>query len=234
MSKWVLFTGVIILSTNHLLGDIGHFDIYKIIWQQSEYFITLESPGLLKGDDLCYYDISGNYQMEVEGYIDGKLKNNVKVFMYTTLEEILIDSLKGADGNSAKLESPVYVLKGCSTMTPDSIRGQYELISTRKGHTFGIESSKTVTEEDNKWINRSTMKSIFFVGNGECMYNFYCSDIEPGSKPAVNLKNELQGLMPKIEGELDNELNMEREKQFRWRVEELVKEKILMVGGCSC
>ncbi|WP_020538642.1 hypothetical protein [Lewinella cohaerens] len=234
MSKWVLFTGVIILSTNHLLGDIGHFDIYKIIWQERVCFITLASPGLLKDNDLCYYDRSGNYRMEVNDYIDKQLKNNVKVFMYTDIEKILVDSLRRSDGTFAELASPIYVLKGWSPMVADSIRGQYELISASKGHTFGTESSQTVTEEDNKWIHKRTMKNIFSVGNGECTYNFYSSDIEPGSRPAVNLKNELQGLMPKGDDGLDLELNTEREKQFRRRVEELVKEKIFMLGGCSC
>lgn len=121
-----------------------------------------------------------------------------------------------------------------SEVLSDSLIGQYELLGAMKGHTHGIILPQTVTEEDNTWIRRKSMKNIFHVDNGECSYGFYTSVIEPNDKSAQLLKHELQELMPKGEGELDFELESRRELEFSRRIEELVRDKIFMIGGCSC
>ncbi|MEM7298862.1 MAG: hypothetical protein AAF391_11420 [Bacteroidota bacterium] len=224
---------LVFACSSPLHSDIGHFDIFELRWQGQKYYVTLESRGVLKDNDLCYYDYNGNYKMEVEDFLDQWFSRIEEVFTYTGLEEIHLDSIMSESGY-ANFESPIFILKDWHPVSTDSIRGKYELLGARKGHTFGVESSQTITEKDNEWINRSTMRYAFGVDNGECFYRFYSSNIQVGSKMAIVLQKELQELMPIGEGEYDRELDATRERRFRRRVEELVAEKILMVGACSC
>lgn len=232
--KRLILEGLLLISSTILFADIGHFDIYRISLKGKECYIALESPGILKNNDLCYYDFDGNYKMEVKEYIDKSLKRSITVITYANIEKIILDSLNIKDGMSPELESPIWILKGWQEISRDSLLGKYELLDAVKGHTFGLESSENLSESDNTWINRSTMTNIFSIDNGECVYNFYSSVLKSQGTTAQNIRYELQGLLPNREGELDSDIEAAREKQFRRRIEELVEEKILMIGGCSC
>lgn len=85
MNSQILSMGLvvifIVLKQSNLAADIGHFDIYHLKWGSKSCYLTLDSPGRLIDNDLCYYDFNGKYRMEVEDYINRSLSRDKKVYI---------------------------------------------------------------------------------------------------------------------------------------------------------
>ncbi len=231
--KIVIAITLLISCENELLADIGNFDIYQINWQDRVYYLTLESTGTLKDNDLCYYDFQGEYQMEVTDHIDQYLRHSPEVFLHAKMEGIHIDSLSNSSGEPFRFESPIFLFEGRVQVSSDSLFGKYELTGAQNGNTYGIISSTSITAADSVWINRSSMRCIATMDDGFCGYGFFSATIEPDSEQAVILQSELQALMPN-EGDRDVERAERRAEEFSNKIEALVEEQIVMIGSCSC
>lgn len=222
--------GLNMISLNKLSADIGHFDIYKLIWEEEVYFFTLESPGQLLNDDLCYYDFKGDYFMEVKSYIDKYLERPNEIYLYSSIESIHVDSIRLAN-EAAGLESPLYILSNHIKIQGEKLLDAYELLSAKKGNTYGIIISPNLSKTDESWINTSRTKELFIIGEYECSYGFYSSRIPVNSKIADSLREELIKLLPNPHEDVFDE---DKSDKFWLKIEELVDDEVVMIGGCSC
>ncbi|MEL7220779.1 MAG: hypothetical protein AAGJ93_05630 [Bacteroidota bacterium] len=238
MMKYSALFIALVFNNSCLLADIGHFDIYEISWQDRIYYLTFESPGRLQNNDLCYYDYKGTYRMEVGDFVKEQLGRTSEIRLFKELEYILMDSFQTNAGGVGWIESPIYIMKDFFTISPDSLYDNYELLGAKKGNIYGTLASSSLTTADNQWIRNSTMRNIFSVNGGECDYIFYAPAAMYSEEYITELQSELQALMPAVDSylKLEVELDEEREKEqkFKLRVEELVKKRIIMIGGCSC
>lgn len=215
-------------SSFRLQADIGHFDVVTIRWNNQTYFLTVDSYGLLKNNDLCYYNYAEGYKMEVSDYVAEYIEKIPKVIVYTELEVIQFDQFGSDEKKKDYLRPPICILKNRREVPLDSIWRRYELIGAQKGNTYGTLISPSITEADIWWVNSPSMKLLFYINTGECAYEFYSAYLEPKTKLAARIQKELEGFWDPINS------NENHAEKFWQRIEALANEKILMLGECSC
>jgi hypothetical protein len=202
------------------LADVPLFDVVKLRIGQEIVYLKFESMGVVKNGDFCYYDYQGEYVGEVTDVVYRILKNPGTYPCFKELHKINVNNVPDM------LDSPketLFVLKSefkiDSVVNPNSV----EIISVENGNVYGYTYSDDLKEEDNLWLTKYKIEKLFeFDDGGLCHMNLYAID------GAVNQqrKDALKVRMEKAAQEGSNRIQEELQK--------LYKQKIIMIGFCSC
>jgi hypothetical protein len=104
-------------------------------------------------------------------------------------------------------------------VNPDSV----EIISVENGNVYGYTYSEDLKEEDNTWLTKYKIEKLFeFVDEGICHMNLYTID----GAVYEQRKRVLKDILDQAAKENSNRLQEELHK--------LYKQKIIMMGFCSC
>ncbi len=201
-------------------ADIPVFDVVKLKMDNEIVYLRFESMGVLRNGDFCYYDYQGDYIREVKEVVYRILANPGVYTYYKELHKINVNNVPDM------LDSPkesLFVLKSefhiNRVVHPDSV----EIISIENGNVYGYTYSDDLKENDNTWLTKYKIEKLFeFVDEGICHMNLYAID------GAVNeqRKRMLKDILEQAAKENSNRLQEELHK--------LYKQKIIMIGFCSC
>lgn len=202
------------------IADVPRFDVVKLRMDKTIVYLRFESRGLLKNGDFCYYDYQGEYLEEVKDVVNRIFKNPGVYTYYRELHKINVNNVPEI------MDIPnenLFILKSefkiNNVVNPDSV----EIISVENGNVYGYTYSDDLKEEDNTWLTKYKIEKLFeFDDGGICHMNMYAIE------GAVNKqrKDALKVRMEKASKEWDNRIQEELKK--------LYKQKIIMIGFCSC
>ena len=201
-------------------ADIPVFDVVKLKMDNEIVYLRFESMGVLRNGDFCYYDYQGEYIGEVKDVVHRIFKNSGVYTYYRELHKIDVRNVPDIMDSPREI---LFILKSefniDRVVNPDSV----EIISIENGNVYGYTYSDDLKEEDNTWLTKYKIEKLFeFVDEGICRMNLYAID------GAVNeqRKRVLKDILDQAAKENSNRLQEELHK--------LYKQKIIMIGFCSC
>ena len=208
-----------------LCADIGSFDVFTIEMNGEEYYFPFASVGILKDNDLCYYDYSGAYEQEVVDFLVDKFSQGFQIYLYRKLDVVDISPIAEILSSSEPL---LYKLTDRIEVDGDSLVGAFEVTSAVHGNTVGMIFSEDLSENDNFWLQQVEIELLFSVGSvdlgGECGMDFF------GIKNSMSLK-EIEELKVEMNVIVTGDNYWET---FSEKLHELYTRQIIMFGTCSC
>ena len=220
MKKIQFLIQLLSLAPMLAIADIPLFDIVKLKMDNEIVYLRYESMGVLRKGDFCYYEYQGEYIGVVKDVVYRILKNPGVYSYYRELHKIDVRHVPDImDGEKEIL----YILKSefniNTVINPDSV----EIISVENGNTYGYTYSNDLKEEDNTWLTKYKIEKLFeFVDEGICHMNLYAIDGTVNEQR----KRVLKDILDQAAKENSNRLQEELHK--------LYKQKIIMIGFCSC
>lgn len=201
-------------------ADIPRFDVVKLRMDNAIVYLKFESMGVLKHGDFCYYDYQGEYVGEVKDVVYRILRNPGVYTYYKELHKLNVSNVPEI------LDSPkesLFILKAefkiNSVVNPDSV----EIISAENGNIYGYTYSDDLKEEDNAWLTKYKIeKLIEFDDEGICHMYLYAIE------GAVN-RQRMDALKVRMEN-----ASKEGGNRIQEELQKLYKQKIIMIGFCSC
>ena len=202
------------------MADVPRFDVVKLRIEKEIVYIRFESMGVVKNGDFCYYDYQGEYVGEAKDIVYRFLKNPEGITYYKELHKVNVKNVP--DIFEGQKES-LYILKSENKFNDVVNLDSVEIISVENGNVYGYTYSDDLSERDNEWLTKYKIEKLFeFKDEGICTMNIYAID------GAVNAqrKEALKARLGKASREGGNRIQEELQK--------LYKQKIIMIGFCSC
>ena len=220
MKKILILFKLFCLTPLLAIADIPVFDVVKLKMDNEIVYLRFESMGVLRNGDFCYYDYQGEYIGEVKDVVYRIFKNPGVYTYYRELHKIDVrnvpDIMDGPKDILFILKSEFNIDK---VVNPDSV----EIISVENGNVYGYTYSEDLKEEDNTWLTKYKIEKLFeFVDEGICHMNLYAIDGTVNEQR----KRVLKDILDQAAKENSNRLQEELHK--------LYKQKIIMMGFCSC
>lgn len=221
MKKTLILIHFICLLPFFATADIPLFDVVKVQIDDSIVFIKFESRGYLKNGDFCYYNYKNEYIGEVKEVVYRILKNPSNYYFYKELHRINVKNLSDGLDYAGSI---LYLFKAQIIIDPVVNFDKVKILSAENGNIYGHTSSEDLCESDNEWLTRYKFVNLFDfeIDNGFCNMSLYAIE----GAVSLQRKNALKELMEKLSkgnsGKLQDELH------------KLYKQKIIMLGFCSC
>ncbi len=221
MNRILIFISVFCSSPFFSEADIPHFDVAKVKIENSIVYIKFESHGYLRNGDFCYYNYKNEYIGEVKDKVYNTLRNPRNYSFFKELHRINIKNLHyRLDNNLPTL----YVFKHEIEIDPVANFNSVEIISVERGNMYGYVYSDDLCESDNEWLSKYKFQSLgrIELDNGFCDMTIYAIEGSTSPKKTNSILQKLQ--------KAANE-NMETLKS---ELHALYKQRIIMLGFCSC
>src|SRR5690242_5550679 len=172
ISKWLIFSLLISLLPQIALCDGGTLDVISIKKSGHLYHFRIESPGLLKNNDLCYYTYEGEYLCEVKDVVKAYLhiiSISHNGYFYKHMDRInLINIPIKEKGNGI-----LYILKDAISLEPDSVLASLEIISAENEYKYINTYSPDLEEKDNIWLESNSLEFLFYYSADICEMGLY-------------------------------------------------------------
>ena len=211
---------LLFFSSSQLNADVGRFDIIEIRYSNQIYFTKIWSNGILKDNDLRYYSWDNIYINDVGYYFAEHLVETDTIDLYKSLVKFDLFKIE----KQYELDSILYLFKDLERVSVSDLISDYDIVNAYSGNTFGFTSTNNISNDDNLWISES---------NVEVLFDF--EDYELCSMKLYGIKDELSECrIEELRVEIDSLLKNFMYKEFHKLLNEVLKEKIVMIGTCSC
>lgn len=220
MRKFLFLIQFFLLAPLMAIADVPVFDVVKLKMGNEIFYVKFESMGVLGNGDFCYYDYQGEYIREVKEVLYGVFNNPGVYPYYRELHKIDVRQVPGI------LDSPrefLFVLKSefkiDRVIHPESV----EIISVEHGNTYGYTYSDDLKEHDNAWLTKYRIEKLFeFDDGGICHMNLYAIEGAVDEQRKRVLKAKM------------DQASKEGGDRIQEELKKLYKQKIVMMGFCSC
>ena len=217
--KWLAAISIIILLPRLCLCDGESFDVISLKKGGQIYHFRVESLGLLKNNDLCYYNYDGEYIGEVKDMVKSYLPREGYHGYYNTLERISLINLPIEN----RFTRSLCILRDSVSFDPTSVLESLDIVSAENAYAYINMYSPDLEEKDNGWLNTNIFEALFEFSAENCDSRLYAIKGELSSSEAAHLKLKIEGLLRQDTWDL-----------FFEEISKLYKRKIIMLGFCHC
>ncbi|MEO5905163.1 MAG: hypothetical protein ABIQ11_00440, partial [Saprospiraceae bacterium] len=142
-----------------LFADGFSSDIISFSIDRVQCYIRVQSQGLLKNNDFCYYNGDGKYVEEVSRVFLQYVDHNYELDIYTSLEiiDLSFDSIFA-------VENKLYILKDEIKFERSLVKEKYKFIFAINASSLRFIHTLDLQETDNKWIRQHQME-VLLVAN---------------------------------------------------------------------
>lgn len=212
-------------------ADRPHYDIIEVMYNGKKYFIVeyFNEGGVLKNNDLCYYDYSGEYIGEVQDFVMLYRQNEDSITIYSSMEKINVRKLvcyeEYIDDETEHFDDILKIFNGEVRVPINQFKKQFILVDAYHGNTVGYTYTPDLKETDNIWLSQYPIENIFCLeGIDICHYSFFTIKGNLSKTDKIKLKDEMIYLLS----------SNEMDSGFWEKISELNNRQIIMVGFCSC
>lgn len=219
--KKIIITFSIILSSNLFLrADVGRFEIITIQYNSTLYYLKVDSRYDSISKDLNYFDDKGNFRQSINARVKNCFSGREKFNLYKSLEIIELKYFKDYAGDKR-----LYILKNEVIHIPNGLLNKFKIIKAFQANEYGYTYSEDLKTEDNEWIKNQGITKLwtFKDKDGFCKMNLY------GVKNGIS-KKQLQFYKNQIKKIRKSAFDSEFVKLLNG----MYKEKVIMIGDCSC
>lgn len=219
--KKIIITFYIIVSCNLFLrADVGRFEIITIQYNSTLYYLTVDSRYDSISKDLNYFYDKGTFRQSINERVKNCFNGKEKFNLYKTLEIIELKYFKDyAQGKR------LYILKSEVLHLPNGLFDKFKIINAFIANDYGFTYSEDLKTEDNQWIKNQSITKLWTFKDEDsfCKMNLY------GVKNGIT-KEQLQFYKNQIKKVRKSTFDSEFVKLLNG----MYKEKVIMIGFCSC
>jgi hypothetical protein len=219
--KKIIITFSIILSSHLFLrADVGRFEIITIQYNITLYYLKVDSRYDSISKDLNYFDDKGNFRQSINDRVKNCFSGREKFNLFKSLEIIELKYFKDYAGDKR-----LYILKSEVIHIPDELLNKFKIIKAFQANEYGYTYSEDLKTEDNEWIkNRGITKLWTFIDeDGFCKMNLYGVRYGISKKQLQFYKNQIKKIRKSTS-----------DSEFVKMLNGMYKEKVIMIGDCSC
>ena len=218
--KWLVSISIIFLIPRLGMCDGESFDVISIKKGSLVYHFRISSQGLLKNNDLCYYNYEGEYMGEVKDIVKSNLPDrNHYGYYYKNLERISLGNIPIEN----RFNRSLCILKDSVSFDPDSVLESLDIVSAENEFSYINIYSPDLDEKDNIWLNSNTFEILFDYLAENCDSRLYGIQGQLTRSETEYLKLKIEGL-----------LRQENWDLYIQEIRKLYKRKIIMLGFCHC